>query len=134
MSSHWKRPPPSKSITPTTTGGDNENASRSIVYVAIVAGTSASRSGSIWSTAPQRTQTRAGGRWRVPHDVHFEPTKPYFHGSVRSDGRRGGTLGIGTPGWLPLQEAAPREVGLVAEVVAPGRDLLVRPSSPGGLR
>ena len=54
-------------IATATTGGERVKASRSMVKVATVPRTSASRSVVIWSTAWQLTQTRAGGRWRVPH-------------------------------------------------------------------
>ena len=45
-----------------TTGGLRLNASRSTVKVAMVAGTSAIRTSSIWSISPDVMLTRDGGR------------------------------------------------------------------------
>src|SRR5215831_19145822 len=83
VSSHVYRPPPSKSSTAATVGGDSEYANRSIVYVAMVAGVSASRMGAIWSTALHWLHTRAGGKWTKPHSVQRLPTNANFHASVR---------------------------------------------------
>ena len=63
VSSTGRRPPPSKSHTANTIGGDGEYASESTVKVATVAGTSAIGAGSMSSTvAARRSDTRAGGR------------------------------------------------------------------------
>src|SRR4051812_23635679 len=96
--SQRKRPPPSKSTTAATIGGLKENASRSTVYVAIVAGVSASRSCDIRSTAPHLTHTRAGGRCRVPHSSHREAWKANFHGSLRREAGATGGVGSGRLG------------------------------------
>ncbi len=97
VSSHWKRPPPSKSITAATTGGLRLNASRSTVNVAIVAGTSAMRTGSIRSISPEPMLTRAGGRWTKPFSSRL-PTKAYFQASVRAEGGAAGRSGSGRRG------------------------------------
>src|SRR5438132_987425 len=86
VSSHVYRPPPSKSRTAATVGGDSEYASRSIVYVAIVACESASGAGDIWSMELHRLHTRAGGRLMKPHSLHFDPTNANFQASVRCAG------------------------------------------------
>src|SRR5439155_1090272 len=93
VSSHWNRPPPSKSITAATTGGESEYASRSTVKVAIVAGMSASRSGAIRSTAWHFTHTRCGGACRVPQAWQRLPVKANFHDSARNDGAAAGRSG-----------------------------------------
>src|SRR3989454_2381890 len=64
-----------------TTGGESEYASRSTVNVAIVAGTSASRSGAIRSTAWHFTHTRCGGKCRAPHAWQRLPVNANFHAS-----------------------------------------------------
>src|SRR3954452_11170114 len=83
VSSHVYRPPPSKSSTAATVGGESEYASRSIVYVAIVACVSESDTGDCWSIESHRLHTRAGGNDTKPHSLHFEPVNEYFHASVR---------------------------------------------------
>src|SRR5436190_11678667 len=85
-------------MTATTTGGDIEYASRSTVNVAMVAGTSASRSGVILSTAWHFTHTRWGGRWRVPHAWQRLPVNANFHASERSEGGASGGWGSGRRG------------------------------------
>ena len=70
------------------------------MYVVTVAGTSASGSRAISSTAWHCLQTRSGGRLRVPHWVHFDATSPNFQSARRcaggaatgsGSGRRGGS-------------------------------------------
>src|SRR3954470_2587644 len=82
VSSHVYRPPPSKSSTAATVGGDSEYANRSIVYVATVAALSDNGAGDCWSIESHRLQTRAGGNDTNPHSLHFDPVKAYFHASV----------------------------------------------------
>jgi hypothetical protein len=84
VSSTGRRPPPSKSHTANTTGGDCEYASESSVKVTTVAGTSAIGAGSMSSTLPPTNDTRAGGRCSAPVSRSREPTKPYFQSSRRS--------------------------------------------------
>src|SRR5256885_13274668 len=98
VSSHWTRPPPSKSTTATTTGGWSENARRSRVWVAIVPGVSASRSSSIWSTAWHWRQTRWGGRWRRPQAWQRVAEKPNFQASPRWEAGAVGRVGAGRRG------------------------------------
>ena len=96
--SDWKRPPPSKSSTATTIGGEGEKARRSTVNVAIEAGTSAMRSGAMRSTAWHFTHTRWGGRWRAPQAWHRLPTNANFHASARRAGGASGACGSGRRG------------------------------------
>src|SRR5262245_38216238 len=86
VSSHVYRPPPSKSSTAATVGGDSEYASRSIVYVVTVACLSVIGTGDIWSTALHLLHTRAGGNEMNPHWSHLLPTNANFHASVRCAG------------------------------------------------
>src|SRR3954466_8379633 len=86
VSSHVYRPPPSKSSTAATAGGGGGYPSRSIVYVATVAGVSDRGTGDCWSIELHRLQTRAGGRLMNPHSFHCEPTNANFHASVRCAG------------------------------------------------
>src|SRR5437762_5838726 len=97
-------------MTAATTGGESEYASRSTVNVAIVAGTSARRSGAIRSIAWHFTHTRCGGRCRAPHAWQRLPVKANFHASARG-GRRLGGLRVGPPRRLAFQEPPPREEG-----------------------
>src|SRR5438477_11106363 len=85
-------------MTATTTGGDIEYASRSTVNVAMVAGTSASRSGVMRSTAWHFTHTRCGGTWRVRQASQRLPVKPNFQSSPRYDGGPAGGPGSGRRG------------------------------------
>src|SRR5207248_9605187 len=94
-------------MTATTTGGDIEYASRSTVNVAMVAGTSASRSGVMRSIAWHFTHTRCGGTWRAPHAWQRLPVNAYFQLSARAEagasggwgpGRRGGSRRRKPPG------------------------------------
>ena len=85
-------------MTAATTGGDREYASRSTVKVAIVAGTSTSRSGAIRSIAWHFTQTRCGGRWRAPHVSQRLPVNANFQSSARRDGGAAGGSGSGRRG------------------------------------
>ena len=96
----------------------------------MVAGTSAMRSGVIWSTARHLTQTRAGGRWRVPHAVHRLAAKPNFQrlGRGATAAPPGGSR-IGPARRLAVEQAAPGEERGVGQVVAARRDLL-RPPAP----
>src|SRR5512132_2843120 len=95
-------------MTATTTGGDIEYASRSTVKVAMVAGTSASDSGAMRSTAWHFTHTRWGGTWRAPHAWHRLPVNAYFHASARSAGGAAGTSGSGRRGGS--RRSTPRQV------------------------
>ena len=97
VSSHWNLPPPSKSITADTTGGLRLKARRSTVNVAIVAGTSAIRTGSMWSISPEPMLTRVGGRWTKPPSSRL-PMKAYFQASVRRLGGAAGRSGSGRRG------------------------------------
>ena len=65
--------------------------------------------GSIWSTAPQFTHTRAGGRWRVPHAVAPAADEAELpRRSVRQRRRaRPARSGSGRRGGSPVQLAAP---------------------------
>ena len=65
--------------------------------VAIVAWTSAMRTGVIWSIEPDSMDTRDGGRWTKP-DSSLLPKKPYFHAVVRNDGGPAGRSGSGRRG------------------------------------
>src|SRR3989475_6076849 len=80
-------------MTAATTGGESEYASRSTVNVAIVAGTSASRSGAIRSTAWHFTHTRCGGKCRAPHAWQRLPVNANFHASARAAGGASGGWG-----------------------------------------
>src|SRR5215218_11322325 len=80
-----------------TTGGLRLNARRSTVNVAIVAGTSAIRTCSMWSISPDVMLTRDGGRYTKPL-VSRVPTNAYFHASVRADGGAAGRSGSGRRG------------------------------------
>src|SRR5690349_18527103 len=82
VSSHVYRPPPSKSSTAATVGGESEYARRSIVYVVTVACLSASEIGDIWSIELHLLHTRAGGNDTNPHSLHLLPTNANFHDSV----------------------------------------------------
>ena len=71
--------------------------------VATVPGTSASRSGCIWSMAWHERQARVGGMWRKPHTWQRLATNAYFQRSERwtvgapgrsGSGRRGGSRRI----------------------------------------
>ena len=71
-----------------------------MVNVATVPGTSARRSGCIWSMVWHERQARVGGMWRNPQTWHRLPAKAYFHSSERctvgapgrsGSGRRGGS-------------------------------------------
>src|SRR3954468_24571688 len=86
VSSQVYRPPPSKSSTAATVGGDSEYASRSIVYVVTVACVSANEIGDIWSMELHLLHTRAGGSEMKPHSLHLLPTNANFHASVRCAG------------------------------------------------
>src|SRR5712692_3317869 len=79
-------------------GGDGENARRSIVNVAMVASTSARRSGVMRSMAWHFTHTRWGGRWRVPQAWQRLPVNANFHASDRNDGGASGGWGSGRRG------------------------------------
>ena len=76
--------------------------------VAIVAGTSAMRSGAMRSTAWHLTHTRAGGRCRAPHAWQRLPVKPNFHASARRAGGAAGGCGSGRRGGSRLRK--PRHV------------------------
>src|SRR5262249_40012594 len=122
VSSHWYRPPPSKSITAATMGGDGENASRSIVKVAMVAGTSARRSGAMRSMAWHFTHTRCGGRCRVPHAWQRPPVDADFHASFRNDGGASGACGSGRRGGSRRRK--PRHVIHVVYATRPFADAI----------
>ena len=71
-----------------------------MVKVATVPGTSARRSGCIWSMAWHDRQARVGGMWRKPQTWQRLAAKAYFHSSERctvgapgrsGSGRRGGS-------------------------------------------
>ena len=71
-----------------------------MVNVATVPGTSARRSGCIWSMAWHDRQARVGGMWRKPQARQRLAAKAYFHSSERctvgapgrsGSGRRGGS-------------------------------------------
>ena len=95
-----------------------------MVNVATVAGTSASRSSSIWSMALQFRHTRVGGRWRNPQARQRLASKPLAPLGRSPRGRRAGSFGIGTTRRVAPQLAAPGEEPGVRQVVATGGDLL----------
>src|SRR5438094_5311209 len=99
-------------MTAATTGGESEYASRSTVNVAMVAGTSASRSGAIRSMAWHFTHTRCGGTWRAPHARQRLPVNANFHDSARKEGGAAGRSGSGRRGGSRWRK--PRQVRAVA--------------------
>src|SRR5919204_2557386 len=104
-------------MTATTIGGDGEKARRSTVNVAIVAGASARRSGCIRSTAWHLTQTRWGGKWRVPQASQRLPVNANFHASPRKAGGASGGWGSGRRGGSRRRK--PRHVRKLAYDTAP---------------
>ena len=95
-----------------------------MVKVATVPGTSARRSGCIWSMVWHDRQARVGGMWRKPQTWQRLAAKAYFHCSERWTVGAPGTLGIGPARRLPAQLAAPGQERRVGQVVPPGGHLL----------
>ena len=69
-----------------------------MVKVTTVPGTSAIGTGSMSSTAPPFSDTRAGGRWIIPVLRSRLPTKPNFQSSRRCEAAADGRFGSGRLG------------------------------------
>ena len=100
-------------------GGDRLKARWSTVNVATVPGTSARRSGCIWSMVWHDRQTRVGGRWRKPQTWQRLAAKAYFHSSERCT--------VGAPGRSGSAAAAARGASAPARS---GRSRTARSSRP----